>query len=60
MYTETQKQELIQWVTHQNDEHIIQELFKVKKEKSSERKKRTFGCGKGIFTYVALDFNGQQ
>ena len=57
MYSETVKEELIQWITQLNDELVIQKLFSVKKQQTGKKKKRTFGCGKGIFTYVAPDFN---
>ncbi len=54
------KLELIQWILLLKDTQLLNEIQKLK-EKSPEKiavlKPRQFGCGKGIFTYVADDFD---
>ncbi len=54
------KLELIQWILLLKDIQVLNEIQKLK-EKSPEKtailKPRQFGCGKGIFTYVADDFD---
>ena len=53
------KLELIQWILLLKDVQLLNQIQKMK-EKSPEQttvlKSRQFGCGKGIFTYVADDF----
>ena len=54
------KLELIQWILLLKDVQLLNEIQKLK-EKSPEKtvvlKPRQFGCGKGIFTHVADDFD---
>ncbi|AFZ05000.1 hypothetical protein Osc7112_0388 [Oscillatoria nigro-viridis PCC 7112] len=54
------KLELIQWILLLKDTQLLNEIQKLR-EKSSEKtavlKPRQFGCGQGIFTYVADDFD---
>ncbi|MEG4345066.1 hypothetical protein QUB70_17470 [Microcoleus sp. A003_D6] len=54
------KLELIQWILLLKDIQLLDEIQKLR-EKSSEKtavlKPRQFGCGQGIFTYVADDFD---
>jgi len=54
------KLELIQWILLVKDIQLLNEIQKLK-EKSPEKitvlKPRQFGCGKGIFTCVADDFD---
>ncbi|MEG4492985.1 hypothetical protein [Microcoleus sp. D3_18_C4] len=54
------KLELILWILLLKDTQILNEIQKLK-EKSPEKtdvlKPRRFGFGKGIFTYVADDFD---
>ncbi|MBE9094039.1 hypothetical protein [Tychonema sp. LEGE 07203] len=54
------KLELIQWILLLKDTQFLNEVQKLK-EKSPEKtdvlKPRQFGCGKGIFTCVADDFD---
>lgn len=54
------KLELIQWILLLKDVQLLNEIQKLK-EKSPEQttvfKSRQFGCGKGIFTDVADDFD---
>ena len=59
MNIETKKSEIINWIIQLKDFSIVQEILKVKEKKSqsSNATKRTFGCGKGIFTYVSEDFD---
>lgn len=54
------KLELIQWILLLKDVQILNEIQKLKEkspEKTAALKPRQFGCGKGIFTYVADDFD---
>lgn len=50
----------IQWILLLQDNQILNEIQNIK-EKSEENstaiQPRQFGCGKGIFTYVADDFD---
>ncbi len=58
MDIETQKSELVRWISHLKDHKVIQEILKLKNQ--IERKpslKREFGSGKNIFGFVAEDFN---
>jgi hypothetical protein len=61
MNIETEKAELLDWIINLNDPNVIKEFIKLKEKQqrasSKIAKSRHFGCGKGIFTYVAKDFN---
>ncbi|MEQ8465504.1 MAG: hypothetical protein RIG63_23455 [Coleofasciculus chthonoplastes F3-SA18-01] len=54
------KLELIQWILLLQDVQLLNEIQTIK-ENSAENivptKPRQFGCGKGIFSYVADDFD---
>jgi len=60
MNTESLKLELIQWILSLKDPQTLNKIQQMK-ENSSEKavvvQPRQFGCGKGIFTYVADDFD---
>ena len=60
MNTESLKLELIQWILSLKDPQTLEKIQQMK-ENSSEKavviQLRQFGCGKGIFTYVADDFD---
>jgi hypothetical protein len=60
MNIETLKLELIQWILLLQEPQLLNEIQDIK-EKSAENstaiQPRQFGCGKGIFTYVADDFD---
>ena len=60
MNIQSLKLELIQWILLLQDIQLLNEIQKIR-EKSEENaattKPRKFGCGKGIFTYVADDFD---
>ena len=60
MNIQSLKLELIQWILLLQDNQILNEIQKIK-EKSIDNavtlQPRKFGCGKGIFTYVADDFD---
>jgi hypothetical protein len=54
------KLELIQWILLLKDIQLLNEIQKLKEkspEKTAVLKPRQFACGKGIFTYVADDFD---
>ncbi len=54
------KLELIQWILLLKDIQLSNEIQKMKAkspEQTTVLKFRQFGCGKGIFTYVADDFD---
>jgi hypothetical protein len=54
------KLELIQWILLLKDIQLLNEIQKLKEkspEKSAVVTTRQFGCGQGIFTYVADDFD---
>lgn len=54
------KLELIQWILLLKDIELLNEIQKLKEkspEKTAVLKPRQFGCGQGIFTYVADDFD---
>ncbi len=54
------KLELIQWILLLKDIQLLNEIHKLKEkspEKTAVLKPRQFGCGQGIFTYVADDFD---
>ncbi|HAG83150.1 MAG TPA: hypothetical protein DD379_02320 [Cyanobacteria bacterium UBA11162] len=60
MNIEALKLELIQWILLLQDIQLINEIQNIK-EKSGKNSNaiqpRQFGCGRGIFTYVADDFD---
>lgn len=54
------KLELIQWILLLNNIQLLNDIQKLKEkspEKTAVLKPRQFGCGQGIFTYVADDFD---
>ncbi|MEG3860809.1 hypothetical protein [Microcoleus sp. herbarium12] len=54
------KLELIQWILLSKHIQILKEIQKLKEnspEKTALLKPRQFGCGKGVFTYIADDFD---
>jgi hypothetical protein len=53
--TKALKLELIQWILLLQDIQLLNEIQNLK-ESSNGIQPRQFGCGKGIFTYVADDF----
>lgn len=60
MNTEFIKLELIQWILSLKDAEALNEIQKMKENYSENAlavQPRQFGCGKGIFTYVAEDFD---
>jgi hypothetical protein len=60
MTMESLKLELIQWILCLQDLQILSKVHKIKEneeEISLAVKPRQFGCGKGIFTYIADDFD---
>ncbi|NIM15496.1 MAG: hypothetical protein GTO45_26245 [Candidatus Aminicenantes bacterium] len=58
MSVEAQKLEVIEWILKIKDASTIKEIMKLKNTASvPERGVRKFGGGKGIFTYVAEDFD---
>ena len=60
MNIESLKLELIQWILLFKDIQLLNDIQKLKEntvEKTVAVQPRQFGCGKGIFTYVADDFD---
>lgn len=58
MNTEAQKLELIEWLLKLNDPHALKKVMKLKNAHPyPKRGSRKFGSGKGIFTYIADDFD---
>lgn len=58
MSVEAQKLEVIEWILKVKDASTIKKLMKIKNRASvSKPGVRKFGGGKGIFTYVAEDFD---
>jgi hypothetical protein len=58
MSIETQKLELIQWLAQLQDAIVLQKIMGIKHtEDKTSAQKRQRGAGKGLFTYVADDFN---
>ena len=54
------KVEIIDRVLHLDDATVLRQLSELKdklKPVVSTGKKRQFGCGKDLFTYIANDFN---
>jgi hypothetical protein len=54
------KLELMQWILLLKDIQLLNKIQKLKEkspEKTAVLKPRQFGCGQGIFTYVADDFD---
>lgn len=55
---ETEKLELIHWITELKDINLIEKIIKLKQEASQqETKKRAFGSGKQLIGTIAEDFN---
>ncbi len=60
MNIQSLKLELIQWILLLQDTQLLNEIQEIKEnseENISSIQPRKFGCGKGIFTYVADDFD---
>ena len=60
MNIQSLKLELIQWILSSQDIQLLNKIHNIKEksgENSSAIQPRKFGCGKGIFTYVADDFD---
>ncbi|MBD1826380.1 hypothetical protein NDI47_15570 [Microcoleus vaginatus GB1-A2] len=60
MSVQVLKLESIQWILLLKDLQLLNEIQKLKEkspEKTAVLKPRQFGCGQGIFTYVADDFD---
>ncbi len=58
MSVEAQKLEVIEWILKVKDASTIKEIMKIKNTTSMPKPGvRKFGGGKGIFTYVAEDFD---
>ena len=60
MSIETLKLELISWILLLKDPEILKKIRSIKEnsfKNADSIQSRQFGCGKGIFTYVADDFD---
>ena len=60
MNIQSLKLELIQWILSSEDIQLLNEIQNIKEksvENTSPIQPCKFGCGKGIFTYVADDFD---
>lgn len=60
MNIEALKLELIQWILLLQDVQLLNEIQNIKEnsgENTATIQTRQFGCGKGIFTFVADDFD---
>ena len=60
MNIQSLKLELIQWILSSEDIQLLNEIQNIKEKSegnTSPIQPRKFGCGKGIFTYVADDFD---
>ena len=60
MNIQSLKLELIQWILLLQDHQLLNEIQKIKEnsvDNAATLQPRKFGCGKGIFTYVADDFD---
>ncbi|MFP5268735.1 hypothetical protein [Coleofasciculus sp.] len=60
MKIESLKLELIQWILLLQDVQLLNKIQKIKEnsvKNIAPTKPRQFGCGKGIFSYVADDFD---
>jgi len=59
MNIEALKLELIQWIVLLQEPQLLQKIQNIKEKSggnSTAIQPRQFGCGQGIFTYVADDF----
>lgn len=59
---ESAREELINWIVNLRQEEWIMRLWQIKQkvEKSPSKQlkpQRTFGGGKGVFTYISPDFD---
>ena len=60
MNIQSLKLELIQWILLLQDDQLLNEIQKIKEnsvDNVATPQPRKFGCDKGIFTYVADDFD---
>lgn len=60
MKIEVIKLELIQWILLVQDVKLLNKIQTIKENsvgQTSPKQPRQFGCGKGIFSYVADDFD---
>lgn len=60
MNNDTVKVELIDWITHLNDQEAINRLLSLKKKLTPQKNNpdsKIFGSGKHLIQYVADDFN---
>jgi hypothetical protein len=57
MNTEKEKLEIINWVLNLEDINTLMQVMELKNKNNKSIKKRKFGGGKGIFTYISDDFN---
>jgi hypothetical protein len=59
MNVESEKSELIKWISSLKDSQILQQILLLKKKTESPESKspREFGGGKHFFSYIADDFN---
>jgi hypothetical protein len=55
--TATKKLELINWISKLNDSRILQKVDQLKNESIAKSKRRIFGSGKGIVSYISDDFD---
>lgn len=51
------KKELIKWISQIRDTNKLKAILDLKKNQTAKKKKRTIGCGKNIFIFVASDFD---
>jgi len=60
MNIQSLKLELIQWILLLQDMQLLSEIQNIREKSIQDTatvQPRQFGCGKGIFTYVADDFD---
>ncbi len=60
MNIQSLKLELIQWILLLQDDQLLNEIQKIKEnsvDNAVPPQPRKFGCGQGIFTHVADDFD---
>ncbi len=60
MNIQSLKLELIQWILLLQDNQLLNEIQKIKEnsvDNAATPQLRKFGCGQGIFTHVADDFD---